>query len=116
MNQTVSTTLADLTSEDPKRQDSAFQSLMKATSEPVDWAYDVWNDLISLLNKGDNRQRAIASQVLSEGRWMTTKSGDWRAAIFRAGNSGPHRDAEEIGLPLGNGMGRPGPTGRSTSP
>jgi hypothetical protein len=54
-----------LNSKDSERQNSAFQSLMNASSEPVDWAYDVWSDLIFLLKKGDNRQRAIASQVLS---------------------------------------------------
>jgi hypothetical protein len=64
VNQIVSTSLADLNSKDPERQNSAFQSLMKASSEPVDWAYDAWSDLLSLLKKGDNRQRAIASQVL----------------------------------------------------
>lgn len=38
---------------------------MKATDDPVEWAYEVWDDLLSLLTNGDNRQRAIASQVLS---------------------------------------------------
>ena len=32
---------------------------------PIDWAYEVWDDLLALLKKGDNRERAIAAQVLA---------------------------------------------------
>jgi hypothetical protein len=39
--------------------------LLKATDSPVDWAYQVWEDLQRMLVDGDNRQRSIASQVLS---------------------------------------------------
>lgn len=31
---------------------------------PVDWAYEIWDDLICMLADGDNRQRSIAAQVL----------------------------------------------------
>jgi hypothetical protein len=31
----------------------------------VDWAYEVWGDLLRTLVGGDNRQRSIAAQVLS---------------------------------------------------
>jgi len=57
--------LDDLRSNDPDRQNSAFQSLLKATGNPVDWAYEVWDDLLRTLVDGDNRQRSIAAQVLS---------------------------------------------------
>jgi hypothetical protein len=56
--------LDDLRSPDPHRQ-SAFQALLKATDIPVDWAYEVWDDLLRTLVDGDNRQRLIAKQVLS---------------------------------------------------
>jgi hypothetical protein len=56
--------LGDLSSSDHDRQNRAFQLLLDATNEPVDWAYTVWDDLLEMLSKGDNRQRAIASQVL----------------------------------------------------
>jgi len=57
--------LDDLRSPDPDRQNYAFQTLLKATDSPVDWAYEVWNDLLRTLADGDNRQRSIAAQVLS---------------------------------------------------
>jgi hypothetical protein len=59
------TLLEDLRSSDPDRQNHAFQSLLKATDGPVDWAYEVWDDLLRTLIDGDNRQRSIAAQVLS---------------------------------------------------
>ena len=31
----------------------------------MDWAYEVWGDLLRTLVGGDNRQRSIAAQVLS---------------------------------------------------
>lgn len=57
--------LEDLRSSVPDRQNYAFQSLLKATDRPVDWAYEVWEDLLRTLVDGDNRQRSIAAQVLS---------------------------------------------------
>jgi hypothetical protein len=57
--------LEDLRSSVPDRQNYAFQSLLKATDSPVDWAYEVWEDLLRTLVDGDNRQRSIAAQVLS---------------------------------------------------
>jgi hypothetical protein len=63
-NKLVAACMADLRTKEPDRQHSAFQSLMAATKEPVDWAYDVWDELLGLLKTGDNRQRAIAAQVL----------------------------------------------------
>jgi hypothetical protein len=57
--------LDNLRSPDPDQQNYAFQSLLKATDSPVDWAYEVWDDLLRTLADGDNRQRSIAAQVLS---------------------------------------------------
>ena len=57
--------LEDLRSTVPDRQNYAFQSLLKATDSPVGWAYEVWEDLLRTLVDGDNRQRSIAAQVLS---------------------------------------------------
>lgn len=64
MNETIKASLADLHSTDRFRQDAAFLSLSKATAEPVTWAYDAWDSLLNALQTGDNRQRAIASQIL----------------------------------------------------
>jgi hypothetical protein len=60
----LESSLADLHSADANRQTKAFQFFMAATKEPVDWAYDVWDDFMGTMRNGDNRQRAIAAQVL----------------------------------------------------
>ena len=56
--------MEDLRSPHPSRQNQAFQALIEATNSPVDWAYEVWDDLLRTLEVGDNRQRSIAAQVL----------------------------------------------------
>jgi hypothetical protein len=35
-----------------------------ATDKPVDWAYDVWDEMLEDLSHKDNHRRAIAAQVL----------------------------------------------------
>ncbi|MFL6417389.1 MAG: hypothetical protein ACJ74Y_17175, partial [Bryobacteraceae bacterium] len=57
--------LDDLRSSEQSLQNHAFHALVKATDTPVDWAYEVWDDLLRTLVDGDNRQRSIASQVLA---------------------------------------------------
>jgi hypothetical protein len=57
--------LDDLRSSGQDRQNQAFQAMLKASDSPVDWAYEVWDDLRRTLVDGDNRQRSIAAQVLS---------------------------------------------------
>jgi hypothetical protein len=57
--------LDDLRSPSQDRQNLAFHGLLKASDSPVDWAYEVWDDLLRMLVDGDNRQRAIAAQLLS---------------------------------------------------
>lgn len=47
------------------RHDLAFAGLMNATELPVAWAYALWDDLLAILRDGNNRQRSIAAQVLS---------------------------------------------------
>ncbi len=56
--------MTELQHKDKAAQDRAFDTLMKATRDQVSWAYEIWDDLVQLLDSGDNRQRAIASQVL----------------------------------------------------
>jgi len=57
--------IQDLKSTDKDRQNYAYQALLDMTAERVDWAYEVWDDLLRLTAKGDNRQRSIAGQLLS---------------------------------------------------
>ena len=54
----------DLRSADKDRQNAAFTSLDEAAQVPVDWVYEVWDDLLRILVEGDNRQRAIGAQIL----------------------------------------------------
>ncbi|WP_276503940.1 hypothetical protein [Terrimonas pollutisoli] len=44
---------------------ASFRYIISLTKEPVVWAYEVWDELLPLLKKGDNHQRTIAVQVLS---------------------------------------------------
>jgi hypothetical protein len=60
----LSEVMDDLQSSDKTRQNHAFQSLLQATQEPVEWVYEVWDKLLHTLHDGDNRQRSIAAQVL----------------------------------------------------
>lgn len=50
---------------DAHKRAAAFMALMKITDEPVDWTYEVWDELMFLLQKGDNHQRAIGAQLLA---------------------------------------------------
>jgi hypothetical protein len=61
----VSESMDDLKSAHKDRQNRAYQMLLELTAERVDWAYEVWDDLLRLTAKGDNRQRSIAGQLLS---------------------------------------------------
>jgi hypothetical protein len=61
----VNARMDDLRSKDKERQNQAFQFLSAITMEPVDWAYEVWDELLRLIVDGDNRQRSIAGQLLS---------------------------------------------------
>jgi hypothetical protein len=56
--------LDELKSSNQKSQNQAFLSLGEMTKEQVDWAYEVWDDLLHLITEGDNRQRSIAGQLL----------------------------------------------------
>jgi hypothetical protein len=64
LNKTTRTDLDNLWSEDRELQNEAFLSILKATDKPVDWAYEVWDELLANLTHKDNHNRAIAAQVL----------------------------------------------------
>ncbi len=54
----------DLRSSEKDRQNRAYESLLRAAEEPVEWGYEVWDELLGMLKNGDSRQRSIAAQVL----------------------------------------------------
>jgi len=64
MNAVTRTALDNLHGEDKGLQNNAFLHLIEETAQPVDWAYDVWDEMVATLRHKDNRQRAIAAQVL----------------------------------------------------
>ena len=64
MDETTRTNLDNLHSEDKEVQNSAFFAVLEATNKPVDWAYNVWNEMVADLSHKDNHRRAIAAQVL----------------------------------------------------
>jgi hypothetical protein len=55
----------NLRSEDRDLQNQAFSYILKETEKPVDWAYEVWDELVEGLRHKDNHVRAISAQVLA---------------------------------------------------
>jgi len=64
MDDRIRKTLDDIYSKDRETQTRAYFAILTATQQPVDWAYDVWNELLAGLKHTDNHVRAIAAQVL----------------------------------------------------
>ena len=64
MNKILRTNLDGLHSDDRALQNKAFAHVLEATDKPVDWAYEVWDEMVATLSHKDNHQRAIAAQVL----------------------------------------------------
>jgi len=64
MNKTIQTNIENLWSEDHELQNKAFFYILEITDKPVDWAYEVWDEVVKNLGHKDNHNRAIAAQVL----------------------------------------------------
>jgi flagellar biosynthesis regulator FlaF len=58
-------TLDRIRSSDRSVQGEAYEAMITATDEPVDWAYEVWDQLVEDLGHTNNRVRSIASQILA---------------------------------------------------
>jgi hypothetical protein len=56
--------LDNLRSDDRVLQNEAFTNMLSATDKPVDWAYEVWDEMVEGLRHKDNHVRAISAQVL----------------------------------------------------
>ncbi|MBL8100748.1 MAG: hypothetical protein JNK81_16320 [Anaerolineales bacterium] len=65
MDKTIRTHFDKIRSEDPQAQNKAYYALIEKTDKPVDWAYEVWDELFADLKHKDNHVRAISSQVLA---------------------------------------------------
>ncbi|HEX2522489.1 MAG TPA: hypothetical protein VHP35_10225 [Terriglobia bacterium] len=65
MDRNTRTNLDNLCSQDGDTRFKALNYVLKVTDERVDWAHEVWDDLVQQhLRHEDNHQRAIAAQVL----------------------------------------------------
>ncbi len=64
MDEITRVNLENIRSTDKNVQNQAFFAVLAATEHPVDWAYAVWDELVSDLRHRDNHRRAIAAQVL----------------------------------------------------
>jgi hypothetical protein len=64
MDTQLQESLEALRSGDKEQQNAAFSHLLSATKEPVPWAYQIWEEVVTLLSHPNNRSRSIASQVL----------------------------------------------------
>jgi hypothetical protein len=60
----VPSNFADLWCDDRLRQGEAFRQVLELTSDPVEWAYDVWDKVLEQLTDKNNRNRSIAAQIL----------------------------------------------------
>ncbi len=64
MDTHIQAMLDNLRSDDKTGQNEAFFAVLALTDQPVDWAYAVWDELVSDLRHSDNHRRAIAAQML----------------------------------------------------
>ena len=65
MDKIIPTHLENIHSDDGQIQFKAYDYLMKETEQPVDWAYEAWDELVEGLTHKDNHVRAITSQILT---------------------------------------------------
>jgi hypothetical protein len=65
MDEKTRTSLNNLHGENRDLQNAAFLYLLEVTENPVDWAYEAWDELVARLSDKDNHQRAIAAQILA---------------------------------------------------
>jgi hypothetical protein len=52
-------------SKDKEERYQAYCNILKATEQKVDWAYEVWDQLVEDLSHKDNHQRSRAAQYLA---------------------------------------------------
>ena len=65
MDKSIRTQIDNIRSEDGDAQNKAFIDIINLTDKPVDWAHEVWDEMIYGLTDKDNHVRAISAQVLS---------------------------------------------------
>ena len=64
MDEITRTHLINIRSADKVLQNAAYFAILEVTDKPVDWAYEVWDELLAGLSHKDNHVRSICVQVL----------------------------------------------------
>lgn len=57
--------LNNLYNPDTVLQQKALAFILELTEEPVDWAAEVWEEMISMLKSYDSNERSMAAQILA---------------------------------------------------
>ncbi len=65
MNERIQALFAARESSDRNAAYQAFNGLMAAARQPVDWAYEVWDRMVADLGHKDGHKRAFAAQMLA---------------------------------------------------
>ena len=65
MDKSIRTQIDNIRSTDADVQNKAYFYILEKTDKPVDWAYEVWDEMLAGLTHKDNHVRAISAQVLS---------------------------------------------------
>lgn len=65
MDKSLRKQIDNIRSESGDVQNKAFTYIINLTEKPVNWAYEVWDEMIDGLTHRDNHVRAISAQVLS---------------------------------------------------
>ncbi|MGZ9794068.1 hypothetical protein [Bacillus atrophaeus] len=65
MDSIIKTYFENLEAKDKNLQIEAFQNIINATKGKVDWAYEVWDQLLEWLTDPDTHRRARAAQFLA---------------------------------------------------
>ena len=65
MDPTIRAHFDNLRSSDGNTQNKAYMFLLEKTDQRVDWAYEVWDEMLDGLTHKDNHVRAISAQILS---------------------------------------------------
>lgn len=65
MDTIIRTYVDNISSNDKELQNKAYTYLLDETDQPVDWSYQIWDEMLAGLTNKDNHVRAISAQLLS---------------------------------------------------
>lgn len=64
MDDGIKINVENIRSGDKDLQNKAYYFVLEATDKPVDWAYEIWDEMVEGLTHTDNHVRAISAQIL----------------------------------------------------